>query len=119
MAGTISSDAALASDHKIQISIGRVHLIPRGQGRCFSIGRFRVAVFRSRDDTVAALENACPHQGGPLADGIIGAGSVVCPLHAHQFSLADGRGIDTDLSTRMFPAEIRDGFIFVELPSDA
>ena len=56
-----------------------------------------------------------PHQGGPLADGVIGAGMVVCPLHAHRFRLADGSGVDTDLCARSFPLEIRDGFVFLRL----
>lgn len=119
MAGSIEPHATAARDRPVLISLGRINLIPRGQGRCFSVGRFRVAVFRHRDDSVLALENACPHQGGPLADGIIGAGMVVCPLHAHRFRLVDGSGVDTNLSARTFAVEIRDGFIFVEIPSDA
>jgi nitrite reductase (NADH) small subunit len=65
------------------------------------------------------LLNACPHQGGPLADGIVGAGTVVCPLHAHRFRLKDGSGVDTTMSARTFPATVRDGLIFVEFPADA
>ena len=107
------------TDRPVRISLGRINLIPRGQGRCFSVGRFRIAVFRHRDDSVRALENACPHRGGPLADGVIGAGMVVCPLHAHRFRLVDGCGVDTDLSVRTFPVEMRDGCVFVEIPADA
>jgi nitrite reductase (NADH) small subunit len=106
-------------DSGVRILLARTNLIPRGQGRCFSLGRLRIAVFRQRDDTFFALENACPHQGGPLADGVIGAGIVVCPLHAHRFRLADGSGADTQLRARSFPLEIRDGFLFVRIAADA
>jgi nitrite reductase/ring-hydroxylating ferredoxin subunit len=61
----------------IRIPLARTDLIPPGQGRCFSVGHSRIAVFRQRDDTFFALENACPHHGGPLADGVIGAGLAV------------------------------------------
>lgn len=101
------------------VQLGRIDLIPPGQGRCFSVESFRIAVFRSRDDQVFALENACPHQGGPLADGIIGGGMVVCPLHAHRFRLANGSGVDTELRARTYPAEIRGGCILVQLGTDA
>jgi len=100
------------------ILLGRVNLIPRGQGRCFSVGRFRIAVFHQRDGSFFALENACPHQGGPLADGVIGAGMVVCPLHAHRFRLGNGTGVDIELCARSFPLEIRDGFVFLQIATD-
>lgn len=119
MAGLITSQGSVALDRPAWIALGRSDSVPRGQGRCFAVGRFRIAVFRSRDNTVRALENACPHQGGPLADGVVGAGMVVCPLHAHRFRLADGSGVDTTLRARSFAAEIRDGFIFVAIPADA
>ncbi len=119
MAGSIELHMAKMPESRAGISLGRINLIPRGQGRCFFVGRFRVAVFRHRDDTVFALENACPHQGGPLADGAIGAGMVVCPLHAHRFRLADGSGVDTELCARTFPAEVRDGCVFIQIPADA
>src|SRR5713101_6323000 len=111
MAGLIASQSSASLDRPVWIALGRINLVPRGQGRCFAVGRFRIAVFRSRDDTILALENACPHQGGPLADGVIGAGTVVCPLHAHRFRLADGSGVDTTLSARSFAVEIRDSSI--------
>jgi nitrite reductase (NADH) small subunit len=117
MTGLIDLYTAEASNCTARISLGRITLIPRGQGRCFAVGRYRIAVFRHRDDSLRALENACPHRGGPLADGVIGAGMVVCPLHAHRFRMADGSGVDTDLSVRTFPVEIRDGFIFLEIPA--
>jgi nitrite reductase (NADH) small subunit len=102
----------------MRISLGPIDLIPAGQGRCFSIGRLRIAVFRHRDDRLSALENACPHQGGPLADGVIGDGMVICPLHAHRFRLADGAGVDTELCARTFPVEMRDGLVLVRIAAD-
>jgi len=119
MAGLTTLQTSASPGRPAWTALGRINLVPRGQGRCFSVGRFRIAVFRCRDDTVLALENACPHQGGPLADGVIGAGTVVCPLHAHRFRLADGSGVDTTLSARTFAVEVRDGAIFVAIPCDA
>ena len=119
MTASLNPHTTEMPDTGVRISLGQVNRIPRGQGRCFSVGRFRIAVFRQRDDSLFALENACPHQGGPLADGVIGAGMVVCPLHAYRFRLADGSGVDTELSTRSFSLEIRDGFVFLQIAADA
>jgi nitrite reductase (NADH) small subunit len=119
MVGVIDQYPTGLAGSMVRIALGRINLIPRGQGRCFSVGRFRVAVFRQRDDSVRALANACPHRGGPLADGVIGANLVVCPLHAHSFRLTDGSGVDSDLCVQTFPVEICDGTILIEIPTDA
>lgn len=95
------------------IPIGPADLIPRGEGRCFIIGSRRVAVFRQRDDSVFALDASCPHTGGPLADGLVGDGVVVCPLHAQRFRLADGAGLDSELSVNTYRVEVREGCIFL------
>ncbi len=76
----------------MRIHLGSVEQIPLGQGRCFKIGFHDVAVFRYRDGRLGATENRCPHRGGPLAEGIIGDGKVVCPLHGHKFDLRTGEG---------------------------
>jgi len=87
--------------------------IPSGEGRCVRLGGLQIAVFRHRDGGVFALEASCPHQGGPLHDGLIGAGVVVCPLHGRRFRLADGSGIDNELSVRTYPVEVRDGWVWL------
>jgi nitrite reductase (NADH) small subunit len=119
MAGSINLHRSKLPAGRAGISLGPISLIPRGEGRCFSVGRFRIAVFHQRDDSVFALDNACPHQGGPLADGVIGAGMVVCPLHAHRFRLVDGSGLDTSLRAKTFAVEIHDGHVFVQIPADS
>jgi nitrite reductase (NADH) small subunit len=49
-----------------------------------------VAVFRNADDKVFALLDRCPHQGGPLSQGIVYGEAVACPLHNWSIGLADG-----------------------------
>lgn len=49
-----------------------------------------VALFRTADDRVHALLDRCPHKGGPLSQGIVGATHVACPLHNWAIGLADG-----------------------------
>jgi nitrite reductase (NADH) small subunit len=73
------------------IDLGSVDRIPLGEGRTFSIGDERIAVFRSRDGRLYATQALCPHKGGLLADGMLGAGKVLCPLHGFAFGLEDGR----------------------------
>jgi nitrite reductase (NADH) small subunit len=73
--------------------LGPSSLIPSGEGRVFEVGTQRVAVFRTRHGELFATQAECPHRGGPLADGLVGAGRVVCPLHAFQFDLRTGEPV--------------------------
>ncbi len=70
--------------------LGPVGLIPIGEGRMLRVGDVEIAVFRSRDGRVFATQAYCPHSQGPLADGVVGAGKVICPLHAYRFDLGTG-----------------------------
>jgi nitrite reductase (NADH) small subunit len=77
-------------------NLGPASRIPLGEGRTFSVDGHDVAVFRARDGAVFATQASCPHRGGPLADGVIGAGVVICPYHAFRFDLASGAAIGHD-----------------------
>lgn len=70
--------------------LGSVSDIPAGEGRTFAVDGEQVAVFRRRDGSVRAVQAVCPHRGGPLADGLMDAEVVVCPLHGNAYRLEDG-----------------------------
>ena len=59
------------------------------EGKCVLVEGRQVALFRV-GDAVHAIDNLCPHQGGPLADGWVNNGQVICPLHGWEFSLETG-----------------------------
>jgi nitrite reductase (NADH) small subunit len=99
--------------------LGSSALIPVGEGRTFVIDGVAIAVFRARDGRTFATEAYCPHRGGPLADGIVGAGSVICPLHARRFDLASGACADGSCASLVtFNVIEREGDLFVELPNE-
>lgn len=74
-------------------NLGPVSNIPQGEGRTYRVADATIAVFRTRDGGLFATQALCPHKGGPLADGIIGACKVVCPLHSYKFDLATGEAV--------------------------
>ena len=60
-----------------------------GKGKLVVVNDRRIALFR--DGTkVYAIDDTCPHRGGPLSDGICREGQVMCPWHAARFDLATG-----------------------------
>ena len=73
-----------------RFDLGSLDRIPPGEGKTFLIGEREIAVFRSRDDVVYATQARCPHKAGLLADGIVGDGKVICPLHAYKLDLSTG-----------------------------
>jgi len=78
------------------INLGPLERIPRGEGRAFDVSGCPVTVFRTRQDEVYATQAFCPHKQGPLADGFVGNGRVVCPLHAFHFDLKTGAPMGND-----------------------
>jgi nitrite reductase (NADH) small subunit len=78
------------------INLGPVERIPLGEGREFEVGGELIAVFRARDGRVFGTQARCPHRAGHLADGVLGGGLVVCPLHAFRFELATGKPAGND-----------------------
>ena len=93
------------------VNLGSVEKIPLGQGRCYIIGKEEVAVFRQRDGRLFAVANRCPHRQGPLSEGVIGAGKVICPLHAHKFDLLTGVGAEPGECVKVFVVREADGEI--------
>jgi nitrite reductase (NADH) small subunit len=87
--------------------------MPPGSVRAFFVGRFEVALFHVAG-AFYALENACPHQGGPIAEGWVEGLTVVCPWHAWCFDLRTG---DLTLGTfawiPRFDVKIEDGGIWI------
>lgn len=72
------------------IEIGKLTDIPQRGARCINTPIGRIAVFRTAADEVFAIEDRCPHKGGPLSQGIVHGEQVTCPLHNWVFSLETG-----------------------------
>lgn len=73
-----------------EIPVGSITAIPVGEGRTIEVAGERVAIFNARDGQVHAVQATCPHRGGPLADGLFGETTVVCPLHGWKFNVSTG-----------------------------
>lgn len=103
----------------VEHRLAHVDDIPPGEGREFCVGGRRVAVFRRRDGGLSALDAACPHRGGPLADGIVGMGLVVCPLHGRAFALDSGEAVEPGgEGVAAYPVRRgEDGSVLLSLPA--
>lgn len=75
----------------IAVNLGEASRIPEGKGHLFKVRGLSIAVFRSRDGRLFATQAECPHQGGNLADGLLGRCTIVCPRHSYGYDLASGQ----------------------------
>lgn len=98
------------------VEIGMVSAVPRRGARCVNTPAGKIAVFRTQEDQIFAIENRCPHKHGPLSEGIVHGASVTCPLHSWVFDLATGKAQGADEGeVRTYPIDVVDGRIFMAL----
>jgi NAD(P)H-dependent nitrite reductase small subunit len=71
------------------VTVLRVADVAPGTAKAVVVGEREIALFNV-DGTFYALDNTCPHQGGPLAEGWIDGTRVTCPWHAWTFDLTTG-----------------------------
>lgn len=97
------------------IDVGSVEDIPIRGARVVKTARGCIAVFRTAENEIFALNDRCPHRGGPLSQGIVHGNSVTCPLHNWVFSLESGeaQGADSGAVTR-FATRVEDNRILLD-----
>ena len=97
----------------VTVAVCRLDDIPRLGARRYERGDGKViAIFRSASDRVFALEDKCPHKGGPLSQGIVFGESVACPLHNWCIGLADGKAAAPDEGcVERFEVRVVDGVV--------
>ncbi len=98
------------------IRVSKADNFPLREGRCVTIAGEEVAVF-NLGDRFLAVDNACPHRGGPLCDGIVSGETVVCPLHNYKISLETGEVIKPDVPVRVqtYETRIENGVLMVAI----
>ena len=98
--------------------IGDISDIPLRGSRCVKTPHMNIAVFRTGEDEVYAIENRCPHKGGPLSEGIVHGNAVTCPLHNWVISLETGKALGADDgAVRTIPLKNERGSLYIALES--
>jgi nitrite reductase (NADH) small subunit len=111
-------DKMPSATRSLLVNLGSVEKIPKGQGFCFIVEGEEIAVFRQRDGKFFATQNRCPHKNGPLSDGLIGAGQVICPLHSKKFDLATGRGPEPQHCLKTYSVQEANGEVHLTWATD-
>jgi nitrite reductase (NADH) small subunit len=108
------------------VRITPVENIPLREGRSVTVGGREIAIF-NLGDRFTAMENRCPHRGGPLAEGMVsstgGMVTVTCPLHNWRLAMDNGcvvkpSGQDA-ACVRTYPAREENGIVTICVTSEA
>ena len=102
------------------IKVTVVDNIPPREGRAVLVGDQELALF-NLGDRFLAIDPQCPHEGGPLCDGIVTGSSVVCPLHAWKVDLESG-AVTRPTHAKghcvgTYPTKVEDGVVSIQLPA--
>jgi nitrite reductase (NADH) small subunit len=89
-----------------ELELCTLSVIPPGEGRNIEALGQRIAIFHTRAGRVFAVQAECPHRGGPLADGLVGGTTLICPLHSWKFDLATGDALFGDCGIKTYPIRV-------------
>ena len=100
------------------VTVATVDQIPPGASRTVDVHGVRIALFNV-DGTYYAVDNTCPHAGGPLGEGFVNGDAVECPWHGWKFNLRTGeRCGNPNITVACCRVQVADGKIQVALPPD-
>lgn len=97
------------------IDVGALADIPVQGARLVRANVGCIALFRPDENSVYAIDDACPHKAGPLSQGIVHGAFVTCPLHNWVISLETGiaQGADEG-KVRTYPLRLEEGRILLD-----
>jgi len=105
-----------AEDDLKWVRVADLDELPEGRVKTITVGRLSLALTH-HDGQYGALDNACPHQGGPLGEGTIEGCFLRCPWHGWDFDPLTGKppgGYDDGVATH--PVEVREDGVWVGVP---
>lgn len=91
----------------------RASEIPSGSGRTVELEGRKIAIF-NLGGRFYALDDTCPHRGGPLGEGSLEGNLVTCPWHGWQYDVTTGaHARNPDIRIRSYPSKVENGEVFV------
>ena len=123
LGGALVYKRRIGTDHTVQgdapegfVRTIRIDEIPDGDKRKVRIGDADVVLVR-QGESVCALAERCAHLGGPLSEGEVRDGTIICPWHQSQYRLTNGHVVHgpSTYDQPCYATRVSDGFIEVNL----
>ena len=94
--------------------ITEVENIPSMGSRKIQIGETEIAIFKTRDGSIFAINNVCPHKQGKLSEGLVHNHIVTCPLHNWDIDLESGEALGNDSGcTNVYESKVENSILYV------
>jgi nitrite reductase (NADH) small subunit/3-phenylpropionate/trans-cinnamate dioxygenase ferredoxin subunit len=101
-----------------RVKVATTKDIPPGQGRVVQAGGRLIAVFNV-DGMFYAIDNECPHSGGPLGEGFLKGRMVSCPWHLWRYDVTSGECHTTRFGhVRSYPTQMANDEVWVIVSAD-
>ena len=98
------------------VKVAEVDQVPPLAARVVRTQEGDIALFHAGDGNFYAIENRCPHKGGPLSEGIVHDCHVTCPLHNWVLNLKTGEAEAPDEGkVATYAVKVEDGAIYLKL----
>jgi nitrite reductase (NADH) small subunit len=98
------------------ISVASAGDIPVGEGRVVDAAGKTLALFNV-GGAYYAIDNGCPHRGGPLGEGDVDGTLVACPWHGWRWDVTSGANVNNPaVRVACFPVKVDGDQILVDLP---
>jgi nitrite reductase (NADH) small subunit len=90
-------------------------LPPAGEAREVVCGE-RLLCIANSGGAISAMDNVCPHRGGPLGQGIVEDGKIICPWHAWAFDATTGVAVhNPDAKVDVYEIKVEGDDVLVKL----
>ena len=92
----------------------KVSEIEEGAAKTVTANETLVALFKAQGK-IYALDNSCPHRGGPLGEGHLEGLEVTCPWHAWSFNVQTGECTSMPgMKQKSFPVKVEKDDVLVD-----
>jgi nitrite reductase/ring-hydroxylating ferredoxin subunit len=98
------------------VKVGSLSSLPSGEVIEVEVAGKQYAICNAGGE-LHALDGVCPHQGGPLGQGALHKGILVCPWHAWEYDCRSGENTwDPETRLEKFPVRVEGDDILIGLP---
>ncbi|MCL7745787.1 nitrite reductase small subunit NirD [Halalkalibacter alkaliphilus] len=99
-----------------KIEVAALSDLTVGIGQRVNVDGEEIALFKQRDGSVKAIQNSCPHKGGPLSEGIVSGEHVFCPLHDWKINVNDGQVQAPDVGcVKKYKVDVEEELVYIYL----
>ena len=97
-------------------TVARLDEIEPGTARVVEVAGQSIALCRTEDGSLYAIENRCTHDDGPLGEGELEGDRIECPRHGALFDVTNGRAVTLPAigKVKCFAVSVSDGDIEIE-----